>query len=207
MWLYSDRSVVVYSLRVPQAANKDLCVESFEKIFIVDPPIWDVALSKNYLVVSTLHNVLVFRHSRNPHESPLEAFPSEGYLLGGLAVQETDVQLTILVGKSRKNTDSTTIGLITIHSCSLVNSSDGPVREKLPFEKPQTIAIPGQDYPKIISFGQDGKTISCITSKLNTVLIWVAEGELSSSITPFVISNRYTPVRTPGTKGSIPTKL
>lgn len=198
---YNEREVVVYSICVPETVTKDSCLKhSAEKkfgkgTFGKDTRIWDVAVSKNYLAVSTVHNnVLVFRHTTNPLEGPLETFPSGNCHLSGLAIYETDVLLSILIGKIR-NTGSVTDGQISIHTCSLVNSSDRPIGGSLRFEEPRIISIPGHDYPKRISFGQDEKTISCITGKLNTVLIWWADSNFSSCIAPFVVSNRYTPVR------------
>ncbi|MCJ1461908.1 hypothetical protein MMC07_000507 [Pseudocyphellaria aurata] len=172
LFFYSDREVVVYSVRVSEISTEVLFVKIFEKKFGEDTHIWSVALSKNYLAVSTLQNVLVFRHAKG---SPLGTFPSENFHLGAVALHETDVQLAILIGKSR------------------MDSSDRLTDGTLCFEKHHSIDIPGHDYPKRISFGQNGKEISCITGRLNTVLIWVIDGELSSSIAPFVISNRYTP--------------
>lgn len=195
VYFYGDREVVVHSLRVSQSVTS---VESFRKKFDGITRVWDVALSKNYLVVSTLQNVLVFRHTRNSQQTPLKTFPSDNYHLSGLAIHETDEKVAILIGKFRKN-----LGSLTIHVCSLVNKSDRQVNDRLHFQE-HTIDIPGHDYPKRLSFGQDGKTISCITGKLNTVLIWVVDGEFPSSMEPFVISNRYSPVRTPELTGFIP---
>lgn len=197
---YSDREIAVYSLRVPGTITEEPLIESFHKKFGKDARIWSVAISKNYLVVSIDRNVLVFRHTRNSQD-PLETFPSGNYLLSGLAIHETDTQLAILSGKSRSNKCSMTDGLITIHICSSVNSSDRPASDRLHLKDSHSIVIPDHDYPKRISISQDGKTISCITARLNTVLIWEVEGELSSCIVPFVISNRYTPVRAPRTNG------
>lgn len=197
--LYNEREVAVYSICVPETVTEDSRVESSEKKFGrdtlgEDTRIWDVAVSKNYLVVSTFHNVLVFRHTSDPLEDPLETFPSGNWHFSGLAIYETDARLAILIGKTR-NTGSVIDGQISAHTCSLVNSSDRPIGDSLHFEEPRIISIPDHDYPKRIGFGQDEKTISCITGILNTVLIWVADGDLSSCIVPFVVSNRYTPVR------------
>ena len=194
--LYSDRELAVYPLCIPGTTTEESSVESFHKKFGKDDRIWNVAISKNYLAVSTLHDVLVFRHTRDSQD-PLETFPRGNYHLSGLAIHETETQLAILSGKTRSMTD----GLITIYICSSVNSSDRPASDRLHFRDPYSIVIPDHDYPKKISISQDGKTISCITCRLNTVLIWEAEGELSSCIVPFVISNRYTPVRALGTNG------
>lgn len=196
--LYSDREIVVYPLRVPRTTTEESLVASFHKKFDKDNFIWSVAISKTYLVVSTSHNVLVFRHTRNSQD-PLETFLSGNYLLSGLAIHETETQLAILAGKTRSNKGRMTDGLITVHICSFVNSSDRLASNTLNFRDPHTIVIPDDDYPKRISISDDGMTISCITARLNTVLTWVADGELSSCIAPFVISNRYTPVRAPGT--------
>lgn len=199
--LYSDREIVVYPIRVPgTTTTQQSLIASFHKKFGRDNIIWSAAISKNYLVVSTLHNVLVFRHTRNSQD-PLETFPSDDYHLSGLAIHETETQLAILAGKTRRNQGSMTGGLITVHICSSVNNSDRPASDRLHFRYPHSIVIPDHDYPKRISISDDGKTITCITGRLNTVLTWVAEGELSSCIKPFVISNRYTPVRAPGTNG------
>lgn len=183
VYFYGDREVVVHSLRVSQSATS---VESFRKKFDGDTRVWDVALSKNFLVVSTLQNVLVFR-TRNSQQTPLKTFPSDNYHLSGLAIHETDEKVTILVGKTRKN-----IGSVAIHVCSLVDNSNQSINDRLHFEE-HAVDIPGHDYPKRLSFGQDGKTISCITGKLNTILIWVLDDEVPSSMEPFVISNRYSP--------------
>lgn len=181
VYFYGDREVVVHSLRVSQSATS---VESFRKKFDGDTRVWDVALSKN----------------RNSQQTPLKTFPSDNYHLSGLAIHETDEKVTILVGKTRKN-----IGSVAIHVCSLVDNSNQSINDRLHFEE-HAVDIPGHDYPKRLSFGQDGKTISCITGKLNTILIWVLDDEVPSSMEPFVISNRYSPVRTPELTGSIPTE-
>lgn len=191
---YGDRKVVVYSIRhIPETCSKKPCVVSFQKEFGKGVWIWDVAISKNYLVVSsTLKNVLVFRHTKQLQDSPLQTFPSDNFL-SGLAIHETDAQLQILIGKGRDT--GSVDGQITIHTCSLGNSSDGLATDSLHFKEPRIIAIPDQDLPKRIGVDQDGKMISCITRMRNTVLIWRADGESSL---PFMIQNRYTPVRTPG---------
>lgn len=82
-----------------------------------------------------------FRPTRSPYDNPLEAFPSHGYRSSGLAVHETDVQFTILIGEISK-TDSSTIRLITIHSCSLVNSLMYRLDNQR-FKQPRIIVKPG----------------------------------------------------------------
>lgn len=189
-YLYHESRVSVFylaDLRTQSTESAYPPILDLGRDFTNSEPVFDVVMSGSFLVVITSLCVR-FINIRNNHE--LEATSHGEWEPSGVACSENETRLVMALGQGQGNSLESSKGQIALFRYA---PGTGP-RKMSPCS---TIKLPARNRPKRISLDADGRTLTCVTTIQNRLLVWHLNEDFSAAGEPFdFVKNHYRVVST-----------
>lgn len=149
-----------------------------------------VALSRTWMVICTDQDLAVLQiRNHTVDKATAVRRPCAGWAPRGLAIQEFEDSLKIVLGQCRQ-------GRMSLEGRMLLFTVRQTIDDRPSICEPLVYNMDGGDHPKDVDFSQNGRLILCRTQLRNTVLVWKLPSHPSANERSISISKSgYTPVR------------
>ena len=183
LFFWNESKLALFHLGSPESANPlPLELESLGKIVTKGEPIFDVAMSGNFLAIVTSQRILFVDVTG---DRLLEAVRLDAWEYGGISLSESATALIIAVGKGQGSSLEASHGKIDLYKYKREGRSP-----KLSLWL--TLPLSVNDRPKRVYLSPDARILSCVTMIRNTLLIFNLDENFSSPAQPFAFSkNRF----------------
>lgn len=189
-YLYNENRVSVFylaDLRAQSTKSAFLRILDLGRDFTNSEPVFDVVMSKNFLVIITSLSMRVI-NVRNNYE--LEVISHGEWEPSGVACSENETRLVIALGQGQGNSLESSKGQIVFFKYE-------PGTRPRKISPCSTIKLPARNRPKRVSLDADGRTLTCVTTIQNRLLVWYLNENFSTAGEPFdFVKNHYRVVST-----------